>query len=84
MPWRHAVVETLGRDDDDNLNTAGLSCNNFWRQFPAEMRIALPEDVPPWLSELIAVVTGAIFPQDIAKSKSPNLGPFLKELTLKS
>jgi hypothetical protein len=48
------------------------------------MRIALPEDVPPWLSELIAVVTGAIFPQDIAKSKSPNLGPFLKELTLKS
>jgi hypothetical protein len=29
------------------------------------------------------VVTGAFFPQDLAKSKCPNLGPFLNELTLK-
>jgi hypothetical protein len=28
------------------------------------------------------VVTRAIFPQDLAKLKSLNLGPFLKELTL--
>jgi hypothetical protein len=29
------------------------------------------------------VVTGAIFPHILAKSTSPNLGPFLKDVTLK-
>ena len=28
------------------------------------------------------MVTGAIFPHILAKSKSPNLGPFLKDVTL--
>ena len=28
------------------------------------------------------MVTGAIFPHNLAKSKSPNLGPFLKDVTL--
>jgi hypothetical protein len=47
------------------------------QRISAELGIALPGDVPPWLSESVVVVTGAIFSQDLAKSKSPHLGTLL-------
>ena len=48
------------------------------------MKLALRLDVSQRLSESPFVLTGAIFPRDLAKSQSPNLadfGPFLKEVS---
>jgi len=67
------VTETLVFSHDCIVSRRVLI---FFRFISSELGLALPWDMPPWLSESIAVITGACFSHILAKS-NPKFGAFI-------